>query len=311
MTKLRIATRPGKLALEQSRIVINAVRQIYPHIELEIKLVQTHGDRDQVTRLWQMKKVGFFTSEIEQVLLDEQIDVAVHSYKDLPTQQNPDLTIAAVYDRKYVEDCVVYGKGISSINDLPTGAKIGTSSLRRAVQLKKLRPDLQIKPIRGNVPTRLKKLDDQKYDAIVLARAGLERLKLSERISLCFDPKEFIPAPAQGALALQVRKNDAESEKIISSIDQTPLRYITDGERTALAVLQCGCHAPAGIYGWIEDEALKLTGFVSDMTGKQFICEKTQGPLEQAKMLGQSLAQNILNQGGQALIDQFKQENSS
>ncbi|MCJ7728321.1 MAG: hydroxymethylbilane synthase, partial [Sedimentisphaerales bacterium] len=158
--------------------------------------------------LWELKSTGFFTSRLEDALLAKQADLAVHSFKDLPTEQREELTVAAVLDRRYPEDCLVSAAPIKSVTELPKGAKAGTSSLRRTVQLKRLREDLECVPIRGNVTTRLKKLEQGDFDAIVLARAGLERLNLADKISIIFDPTQFIPAPAQGALAVEVRADD-------------------------------------------------------------------------------------------------------
>lgn len=253
MKTLTVATRGGKLAIAQTEIVIGALKKIYPDLQIEIRKVTTAGDRDRRTALWNLKETGFFTSQLEDTLLASQADFAVHSLKDLPTKLRDGLTIAAVCDRQFVEDCLISANPIASIEELPHAAKIGTSSLRRAAQLRCLRADLQPMAIRGNVTTRLKKLQEGEFDAIILARAGVERLGLSNKISFCFDPRKFIPAPAQGALAVQTRGDDVSTTELISAIDEKVARTAAFAERQVLATLQCGCHAPVGAFAEIVE----------------------------------------------------------
>ena len=214
-----VASRGSKLAVIQSESVIKALSQLYPDIKFELKLITTEGDKDKRTALWDLKSSGFFTSQVEDSLISSNADLAIHSFKDLPTEMPEQLIVAAVCKREFPEDCLVAAEKISSINELPLSAKIGTSSLRRAVQVKRLRSDLQPMPIRGNVPTRVRLVKEGKFDAVILARAGLERLGMANEISVCFEPQEFIPAPAQGALAVQTRATDSELNKLVSGID--------------------------------------------------------------------------------------------
>ncbi len=196
MKVFTVATRAGKLAIAQTELVCSLLKEIHPDIQVEIKEITTAGDRDRRTALWNLKDTGFFTSTLEDALLTGQADFAVHSFKDLPTRQRDGLTIAAVCDRQYAQDCLIAAGSVTSIEQLPHAAKIGTSSLRRAALLKHLRPDLVPTAVRGNVLTRIGKLEEGKFDAVILARAGIERLGLTDKISFSFDPNQFIPAPA-------------------------------------------------------------------------------------------------------------------
>ncbi|MHC4175136.1 MAG: hydroxymethylbilane synthase [Planctomycetota bacterium] len=302
MKVLTVATRPGQLAIAQTRTVISALEQEYPDIQIKIRKVTSRGDRDRRTALWNLKSTGFFTSQVENALLAGEADFAVHSFKDLPTAQREGLTIGAVFDRNFVEDCLVSASPVESIEQLLEGAKVGTSSLRRAAQLKHLRADLQPTPIRGNVQTRLNKLDSAEFDAVVLARAGLERLGLGERISLVFDPSQFIPAPAQGALAIQTRSDDKELRTQVSVIDDINARRITSAERQVLTTMQCGCHAPVGAFAKIVGGDIEICAFISDLQGKNFIRRRLSGPAENAGQLAEQIANELLDVGGEKIL---------
>ncbi|MFB0523956.1 MAG: hydroxymethylbilane synthase [Phycisphaerae bacterium] len=302
MKVLTVATRGGALAIAQTRIVTGALKKIYPDLKIEIKKVTTKGDRDRRTALWNLKDSGFFTSLLEDALLAGEADFAVHSFKDLPTRQRDGLTIAAVCDRQFAEDCLIAAEPATSIGELPQAAKIGTSSLRRAAQLKHLRADLQPAPIRGNVTTRIRKLDEGRFDAIILARAGIERLGLSERISLIFDPAEFIPAPAQGALAVQTRSDDAETNKLVASVDDEKVRTITLAERQVLVTMQCGCHAPVGAFAEIVSDNIKICAFISDLEGKNFIKREISGTTANSNEVAAKLAEELLKAGGKEIL---------
>ncbi len=291
---LTVATRGGSLAIAQTKIAIGALKKIYPGLLFEIKKVTTKGDRDRRTALWNLKETGFFTSQVEDVLLAGQADLAVHSLKDMPIRLRDGLTITAVCDRQFVEDCLIAAKPISSIGELPNAAKIGTSSLRRVAQLRRLRADLRLEPIRGNVNTRIKKLDEGKFDAIILARAGVERLGLADKISFCFDPRQFIPAPAQGALALQTRTDDVETTKLISAIDNRIARTTALAERQVLTTLQCGCHAPVGAFAEIVGDDIQICAFISDLEGKNFIKREATGTTSDANKIADKLAGELL-----------------
>ncbi|MGA2172877.1 MAG: hydroxymethylbilane synthase [Sedimentisphaerales bacterium] len=291
---LVIATRSGSLAIAQTQIVVSALQKIHPAVNIRIKKMASQGDKDQRTTLWELKSTGFFTSRLEDALLAGQADIAVHSFKDLPTAQREGLSIAAVLDRRFPEDCLVSAKPIKSIDQIPRGAKIGTSSLRRTVQINRLRPTLVCVPIRGNVTTRLRKLEQGDFDAIVLARAGLERLDMSEKISIVFEPTQFIPAPAQGALAVQIRANDIETRELVSKLDDENTRITTTAERLVFSALQCGCHAPAGAFARINNSQITISAFFSEPDGKKYAQTTLAGPVDNYETLTQSLAAKLL-----------------
>ena len=293
---LIIATRGGALATAQTQIVVSALQKLFPALDIQIKKIVSEGDKDRRTTLWELKSTGFFTSRLEDTLLANEADIAVHSFKDLPTAIREGLTIAAVLDRKFPEDCLVSAKPIKSIDELPKGAKVGTSSLRRTVQLKRLRGDLQCVPIRGNVTTRLKKLEHGDFDAIVLAKAGLERLGLGDKISIVFDPTQFIPAPAQGALAVQIRTEDVETAEMVSKLDEREARITTTAERLVFSALQCGCHAPAGVFAKIEGSQITICGCFSDPEEHNFVQTTITGPVDNYKTLALTLADKLLPQ---------------
>ena len=314
MDVLTAATRGGDLAIAQTRIIISALKKTHPDIQIKVRKITTKGDRDKRTALWDLKSTcpehcrgsGFFTSQVEDALLAGEADFAVHSFKDLPTQQRKGLTIAAVCERTFAEDCLIANVPVGSIRQLRQSAKIGTSSLRRAAQIRHLRADLTPAPIRGNVPTRIKLLEEGKFDAIILARAGIERLGLGRKISLCFDPEQFIPAPAQGALAVQTRTDDSTATELIAAIDDEKLRTITFAERRVLVTMQCGCHAPVGAFAKIAGNDMEICAFISDLQGKNFISRRLTGPAADADNLAEKIANDLLDAGGREILEKLE-----
>jgi hydroxymethylbilane synthase len=306
MDALTAATRGGDLAIAQTQVIISALKKAHPDIQVKIKKITTKGDRDKRTALWDLKSTGFFTSQVEDALLAGEADFAVHSFKDLPTQQRKGLAITAVCERQFPEDCLIANDAIDSIKQLPHSAKIGTSSLRRAAQIKHLRTDLNPIPIRGNVPTRIKLLQQGKFDAIILARAGIERLGLGGKISFCFDPEQFIPAPAQGALAVQTRIDVPAVTKLIAAIDDKNLRAITFAERQVLVTMQCGCHAPVGAFAKIAGNDMEICAFISDLEGKNFISRRLTGPAADAYTIAEKIANELLNAGGREILEKLE-----
>ncbi len=302
MDVLTVATRGGALAIAQTKFVVASLQEIHPHLEIKIRQISTRGDRDRRTALWSLKDTGFFTSQLEDALTAGEADFAVHSFKDLPTAGHEGLAIAAVFDRNFVEDCLVSASPADSLDELPKGAKIGTSSLRRAAQLRHLRADIEPTPLRGNVQTRLKKLDTGEFDAILLARAGLERLGLGDKISFVFDPAEFIPAPAQGALGIQTRAHDDKTNEIIAAIDDYNARTTATAERTILTTMRCGCHAPVGAYAKITAGKIKIRAFICDLQGENYIVRQTTGPAAEAEALAEQLAHDLLDAGGDQIL---------
>ncbi|MBA7702722.1 Porphobilinogen deaminase [subsurface metagenome] len=309
MKSLTVATRAGKLALAQTRIIIRLLEKIHPGLQIKIKKITTEGDINRKTSLWQLKSTGFFTSKIEDSLLAGLADFAVHSFKDLPTKQTTGLKIIAVCARSFPEDCLVSAEKIISLNQLKTAAKIGTSSLRRAVQIKRLRSDLNVVPVRGNVTTRIKKVDEGRFDAVILARAGLERINLARKISFCFDPEQFLPAPAQGALAVQTRADDKITNKLLLPLNDKNVEIQTLAERQILTATRCGCRAPVGAFAKISADDITITAFISDTEGKNFIKRQVAGPADSALNLADTLAGQLLDAGGKKILEQIKTNN--
>jgi hydroxymethylbilane synthase len=303
---LIVATRGGRLAIAQTEIVSSLLKKIYPALQIETKKITTAGDRDRRTALWNLKDTGFFTSQVEDALLAGEADFAVHSFKDLPTRQREGLAIAAVCERQFAEDCLIAaapaGNKQGSIEQLGASAKIGTSSLRRAAQLRRLREDLKPTPIRGNVLTRVRLLEEGKFDAVILARAGIERLGLAQKISFCFDTEQFIPAPAQGALAVQTRSDDTATTNLIAAINDKNASTVTFAERQVLVTMQCGCHAPVGAFAEIDGDDIEITAFISDLQGKNFIKRKITGPTRDAESLAEQIAKELLSSGGKKIL---------
>jgi hydroxymethylbilane synthase len=308
---LTVATRAGALAIKQTEIVVGALVKIHPDIQIKIAKVTTRGDRDRRTALWNLRETGFFTSQVEDALLAGDADFAVHSFKDLPTRQREGLAIAAVCDRQFAEDCLVAATRISSVDELHSNAKIGTSSLRRAAQLRRLRRDLQVTPIRGNVQTRIKRLEEGKFDAIILARAGMERLGLTKKISYCLDPKQFIPAPAQGALAVQTRTDDIATSELIAAIDDNNARTTTFAERHVLVTMRCGCHAPVGAFAEMTGDDITICAFISDLQGEEFLTRESTGPASKAEELAEQIAEQLLDAGGREILDELETNKDS
>jgi hydroxymethylbilane synthase len=305
---LTVATRRGQLALAQTRSVIAALEARHPGIELPIREIVSAGDRDRKTALWDLKDTGFFTSQLEEALLAGEADMAVHSFKDLPTRERAGLVVTAICGRQWPEDCLLAKEAVRSLDDLPPSARVGTSSLRRAAQLRRLRPDLELVPLRGNVQTRIDKLRTTDLDAIVLARAGLERLGVSDAISAVFDPKEFIPAPAQGALAVQTRSDDEATRAIVRSIDDDASRAMALAERQVLATTQCGCHAPVGAYAECRGDTIEVYAFISDVGGRRLVKRQAGGPISQAIQVGEQVAQELLDAGGREILRELEKE---
>ncbi len=302
MKVLTVVTRRGELALTQTRTVITALQEKHPGLEIRVHEVISAGDRDRRTALWDLKDTGFFTSQLEDALLAGGADFAVHSFKDLPTQERKGLAVTAICNRQWPEDCLLAKRPLASLDELPQGARVGTSSLRRAAQLRHLRPDLELVPLRGNVQTRIRKLQTTDFDAIILARAGLERLGLAGMISIIFDPKQFIPAPAQGALAIQTRSDDQETVRIVRSLDDPSGRALVLAERQVLVAMKCGCHAPVGAYAEHKGEAMELHAFIADVEGRHIIRKQAQGRVSEAVSLGEQVARELLGAGGREIL---------
>jgi len=264
---LRIGTRGSKLALAQANHVAALIKTAKPQLEIEIVTVSTAGDEDRQTELNKMGMVGLFTGKIEQQLLENKIDIAVHSAKDLPSQLSPGFLIAAVPPRETCEDAWISADG-SGLRDIGPDKVVGTGSPRRRAQLLNVRRDLSVKSIRGNVETRLKKLNDGEYDALILACAGLKRSGHDDAITELLDKAVFVPAGGQGALAVEVRADDSRSAELAASIDHPDSHRCLDIERQLLRELNAGCSSAVGANCWIEEDRIHLVVVVLDIDGQ-------------------------------------------
>ncbi len=299
--RLRIGTRGSALALWQSRHV--AARLSAAHRELEVELVEiiSTGDRIKDLPLSHVEGTGFFTATLEQALVAGEIDVAVHSYKDLPVESTPTLVVAAVPARGPVEDVLCARDGLT-LARLPAGARVGTCSTRRAAQVRLTRPDLELVALRGNVPTRVARVG-RDLDAIVLARAGLVRLGLEHAITETFSTERMLPAPAQGALAIQCRASDEAIGRQLFALEDTETRRAVDAERTLLHALGGGCSVPVGALAVISGRDIALTAAVFDVNGTTAIRVSTTGA--DASTLGRMTAERLVERGAGAILDAF------
>jgi hydroxymethylbilane synthase len=295
MTVLRLGTRGSRLALAQSELTAQLLRERHPGLEVELVTIATAGDKDQTTAL--AEGVGWFTTAIQEALQCGEVDVAVHSYKDLPTKRPEGLTIAAVPVREDPRDALV-SKNDVPLERLRKGAVVGTSSPRREAQVREIRPDLDIRPIRGNVDTRIAKVDAGEYAAAVLALAGLRRLGLEERAAEVFGLYDVLPAPAQGVLAIECRSNDAPTLELVRAIDDPALRRIVTAERSFLARIDAGCSFPSAAYAEEFGTTIKLHGLLAP--SGQITRSKMAGPLDTAAGLGRALADELMALAGMA-----------
>lgn len=304
--KIVIGSRGSKLALWQSEWVKSRIGVLHPQAEVSIEIIKTSGDRLKDAPLAIIGGKGVFTKELEDALLDGRIDLAVHSLKDLPTTLPTGLIIAAVTEREDARDALVlrqdFSLGQSSIAKLPVGAIVGTSSLRRLAQLKHLRQDIGIKDLRGNVDTRLRKLDAGDYDAIILASAGLNRLGLAKRISAYIDPSEILPAVGQGALGIETRADDEATHALLKPLNHEATNAACMAERALLRTLGGGCHVPIAAHALVKDDQLHLEGLVAGLSGDTIIREAIEGAATEAMKLGETLAARLLEQGAKALL---------
>ncbi len=297
MRLLTVATRASRLALAQTQMVIDALKAAHPEVEVSVHTVTTRGDRDTRTELWKFSGSGQFTAQVEQAVLDRKADFAVHSFKDLPTRMTGGLCIAAVPTRHGPEDALVSNADLSGVEDLRPGATVGTSSPRRIALLNSQRSDLEIVPVRGNVETRVKKATSGTVDAVMMARAGLDRAGMSGAISCILDPLIYIPAPAQGALAIQCRDEDAEAIGLLRTLDDPASRLLVEAERTVLARLHPGCHAPVGVYAVREAGDILLSAFVAEMSGDRMLRRQLRGSVSRSRELAETLADELIGEG--------------
>jgi hydroxymethylbilane synthase len=306
MKHLRIGTRGSVLAKWQAEFVRKQIFQV-TGIEGEIIIIKTTGDKLQQSSLSQIGGQGIFIKELEDALVEESIDIAVHSVKDIPTQVPPRLSFPAICRREDVRDCLVSGNGANLAN-LRRGARVGTGSLRRQAQIRHARPDLDVRDLRGNVDTRLRKVEAGEYDAVMLAKAGLDRLGWAHRISETLSPEICMPAVGQGALGIECRASDEETSAALEKLDDAETRAAIIAERTLLSVLEGGCQVPLGAWGRIEREELVLDACVCSLDGLQYVKQRASAPPDQARALGQRMAKLLLDAGAQNILEQVSRQ---
>jgi len=306
MRTLKIASRASKLALAQSNAVAHMLTRADHRLKISIVEVSTTGDRDTSDFLYKSQSVGFFTSEVENAVLEGIADLAVHSFKDLPTALTPGLVVAAVPPRESPADALVASHSANSIAALPARATVGTSSLRRIAQMRQIRRDLNCVAMRGNIETRLAKVSRGEVDAIIVAVAGLKRLAMTQKISAFLPPDEFLPAPAQGALAVQIRDGDAELAELVARIDDDQSRVTAETERHIMAEMHGGCSIPLGAYSRIEGEKISVEAMISGVEGRKYVRLSRTGPVLQAKTIADELAAELMAQGGRDILDEIR-----
>ena len=299
-----IGTRGSKLALWQAEHIAGRIRARYPEIEVTLKKIVTTGDKILDVPLAKIGGKGLFTKELENAMLSGEIDLAVHSLKDMPTELPEGLMLAAITTRADASDAFVSLR-YKSLDALPQGAKVGTSSLRRRAQILKYRPDLQTIDLRGNLDTRIKKLENQEMDAIILATAGLKRLGLEQYITQILPIEICLPAVGQGALAIETRQADAEVLSVLEFLNDSETIAVVTAERAYLREVQGGCQVPVGVHGEVNGDQLLLEATILKIDGTREVREQICGCCSEAEELGVKLAQQMLAAGGKEILDEL------
>jgi hydroxymethylbilane synthase len=296
-----IGTRGSRLALWQAEWVRAALARRFPGTDFELAIIKTEGDKILDVPLAKVGGKGLFVKEIEEALLHGRADLAVHSMKDMPSEIPAALAIGAVPEREIPADVLISRNGFV-LKELPAGGVVGTSSLRRAAQLRHLRPDLVVVPLRGNVETRLRKLDTERLSAVVLAAAGVKRLGLEQRVSEYLDHEAMLPAVGQGALCIEIREEDARIGPMVAALEDPATRTVVSGERAFLKRLQGGCQVPIAGHGRLDGAQFTLTGLVADLDGGTVIKDRLSGPAAAAERIGIELAETLLGRGADAIL---------
>lgn len=298
---LKIATRKSPLALWQANFVKDRLEALYPELQVELVPMSTQGDKILDTPLAKVGGKGLFVKELETAMLEGRADIAVHSMKDVPVEFPEGLGLHTICEREDPRDAFVSNR-FGQIDELPQGAVVGTSSLRRQCQLRAARPDLVIRDLRGNVNTRLAKLDAGEYDAIILAAAGLKRLEMTHRITAFIEPEQSLPANGQGAVGIECRLDDHELHALLAPLEhpETRIRVLT--ERAMNRALQGGCQVPIGTYALVQGEEVWLRGLVGSPDGSRVIRDEIRGPLADGEALGHTLAQRLLADGADVIL---------
>lgn len=305
MNTIKIGTRGSRLALYQAELVQTSLQKAFPEYRFEIKIIKTKGDKILDVALSKIGDKGLFTKELEIELLNGNIDLAVHSLKDLPTVFPEGLKLGAVLERGDKRDALVSLKG-KKLNDLDKSDVLATSSLRRKAQLLKINPDFKIVDIRGNVNTRLQKMQDGLADATVMAAAGLKRMNFEDKITEILEPETFIPAVSQGAIATEIRSGNEKIEKLMQKINHPNTALAVSAERNFLRILEGGCQVPIGCNTQIQNGKIRIRGFVSGVDAKPFLCDEISGPAAQADKLAKTLAGKLIKKGAQKILNNIR-----
>jgi hydroxymethylbilane synthase len=298
---LKIGTRGSKLALAQSRWVKEKIQTKYPRIKVELVRIKTTGDKITGSALSKIGGKGLFVKEIEEALLNKQVDVAVHSMKDVPSELPVGLTLSTFPKREDPRDALISIK-FQTLEQLPQGALVGTGSLRRAAQLLHMRKDLHVEPLRGNVDTRLLKLESGNLQAIILATAGLKRLGIANRITQVIPSEQILPAIGQGALGLEVRQDDEQTINLIDFLNHEPTEICVRAERAFLKELEGGCQVPIAALACMKGKTVHLKGMVSELDGTKLVKDEINGEMEQAEEIGITLARRLLDSGAREIL---------
>lgn len=298
---IRIATRHSPLAMWQANFVKSELERFHPDLQVELLPMKTKGDIILDTPLAKVGGKGLFVKELEVAMLEGRADIAVHSMKDVPVDFPEGLGLTVICEREDPRDAFVSNR-FNNLDEVPEGAVIGTSSLRRQCQIKAQRPDLIIKDLRGNVNTRLRKLDDGEYDAIILAAAGLVRLEMPQRIASYIEPEQSLPAVGQGAVGIECRLDDEQTIALLKPLEHSETRYRVTAERAMNLALQGGCQVPIGSFALLREEQLYLRGLVGSLDGSTIIRKEITGPKDQAQELGENLAKMLLDAGAESIL---------
>ena len=299
---LRIGTRGSKLALQQSEWVKAQLEIRYSNIGVELVKIKTTGDKILDSPLSKIGGKGLFVKEIEDALLEKRVDLAVHSMKDVPAELPENLYLSTFPEREDPSDALISVDGLT-LDQLPRNAKVGTSSLRRGAQLLHIRPDLELAPLRGNVDTRLRKVESGELHAVILACAGLKRLGLADRISQVIPQDQLLPAVGQGALGLEIRRDDAGLAHLLDFLDHAPTRMTVSAERAFLKELEGGCQVPIAGFARLDGDRLYFKGMVAELDGSRLFAEETAGPSNEAEAIGIACARNLLASGADKVLE--------
>src|SRR5712664_2142863 len=303
---LKVGTRGSRLSLVQTELVAESIRQRNPGLRINRKVITTAGDADQRTPLFSLDQKGIFEKEIDQAVLDGRVDYAVHSMKDIPVfEEDSQLLIAMVPERGSVADVLV-SRGDTLLKDLEKGSKIGTSSLLRVAQLRRARPDLNPEPIRGNVETRIQKVDNGEFDAVVLAEAGLARLEITERISELLPVEDFMPAPGQGALAVVARNDDLKVIDLLRSIEHPPTRAEIEAERELVRVLEGGCKVPVGALARADGDQIRIVACIFSIDGEEKLLAERTGRVQDGVVLAREMGEELLQKGAKRIEESWR-----